>query len=176
MNDKDAIKKQRAVAALQYILPILKKYKFKWCISGPLACYLYGVKRPIGSIDIDIDIEIDKEDPKFQQLIEEVKPHTRLPFQLWIDKNYDNWVMNVVIQRQIVGICPTPDLKLFNKETGKAEVFYPHGIPDPMIVNFEGLKLPLAPKESVLRMKKALAYKKPIDRIDIKEMERILKK
>ena len=54
--------------------------------------------------------------------------------------------MDVVIDGQLLSICDTADLKLFNKETGQYELFYPNGIPDPVIIEFEGLQLPVAPK------------------------------
>jgi hypothetical protein len=163
---------QDVAAALNYILPILEKYKLHWCLSGPLAFYIYGVDCPINSIDIDI--EIDKDDPKFQSLIKDVKPFTQLPFQLWIDENYDNWVMNVIINKKMLSLCTTPDLKLFNKESGKYELFYPHGIPKTSMVEFEGLKLPVAPKELVLKMRQALAYKKVADEKMISNLEKLL--
>lgn len=169
---KDELKTNKAVAALKYIVPLLKKYNFKWCISGSLACRLYGVKRSIGTIDIDV--ETTKGDPKFKSLLEDVKEYTKLPFQLWVDKNYDNWVTDIVVNGQYLSICTTKELKMFNRNTGKYELFYRNGIPDPVIVDFEGLKIPLAPKESILRMRQALAYKKKVHEMDIKTMQRII--
>lgn len=140
----ELLKEKKPGKLIRYIMPLLEKYNLKWCIAGGFACYLYGVNRPIEAIDIDIEVERD--DPGFQSLIEEVKPDTELPFQLWIDQNYDNWVMDVVINGQLLSICDTPDLKLFNKETGQYELFYPDGIPEPHMMEFEGLRLPIAPK------------------------------
>lgn len=167
-------KTQKVVVALKYIMPILKKYNFRYCISGSLACHLYGVKRPITAIDIDV--ETTKDDPKFQQLLEDVKEYTKLPFQLWISKNYDNWITDVVINNQYLSICTTKELKLFNTETEKYELFYKNGtIPDPVLVTFEGLKIPLAPIQSVLRMREALAQKKGVIEKDIKGLRSIIK-
>lgn len=168
--------KEKAVAALRYIVPLLKKYNFRWCISGGFACFVYGVKRPIP--DIDIDIEADKNDGKFRRFLDDIERFTTLPFQRWItnDKNYDNWVMEVTIQGQVLSICTTKNLKLLNRESGKYELFYKTGIPDPTIVAFEGLKLPLSPKEWVIKMKEALAKKKAIDNSDIRNMQRLVKR
>jgi hypothetical protein len=166
-------RKERAVVALKYIMPFLEKYDFKWCISGGLACHIYGVDRPITAIDIDI--ETTKDDPRIKSLASAVKEFITLPFQLWIDKNYDNWVMDVTVNGQLLSICTTQELKLFNKETSQYELFYKNGIPEPNIVDFGGLKLPLSPKQWTLKMKKALAHMKPIDKKDISEMEQIVK-
>ncbi len=155
-------------------MPLLDKHKLKWCISGGFACYLYDVDRPIEAIDLDV--EADKDDPEFQGLIEDVKPYTELPFQLWIDNNYDNWVMDVVVDDQLLSICDTKHLKLFNKETGNSELFYPEGkIPEPVMMEFESMQLPIAPKESVLRMRQAIPFPKEAEVKDIEGMERIIK-
>lgn len=169
---KNEVKRQKAITALEYITSLLERYNFRWCISGSLACNLYGVKRPITAIDIDV--ETTKDDPKFKQLLNDVHEHTRLPFQLWIDKNYDNWVTNVVINGQLLSICTTQELKLFNKETGIYDLFYKNGIPDPVFVEFGNLRIPLSPRKSVLRMKEALAHKKGVDLKDIKSIRRII--
>lgn len=164
---------EQAVSALRYIIPFLEKYKFKWCISGGFACYLYGVRRPIP--DIDIDVEADKDDEKFKSFIGDIKEFTTLKFQRWItaDKNYDNWVMEATVNGQVLSICSTKNLKLLNKKTGEYEFFYKNGIPKPEIISFKGLKLLISPKKWVVKMKEALAVKKPVDENDILEMKRI---
>lgn len=164
---------ERAYSALRYVTPFLKKRRLKWLISGGFACYLYGVKRPIG--DIDIDIEADKDDENFKKIIEDVKEFTKFPFQLWIDKNYDNWVMNVVVSGQVLSICSTKNLKFFNKKSGRYEVFYKKGIPDPEMIGFNDLQIPLLPKSLVIKMKEGLAKKKQIDKNDIVEMKKLIK-
>ena len=165
---------EKAEIALKYIMSLLKKYNFKWCISGSFACYLYGVKRPIGNIDIDV--EADEKDKEFRSLVHDVKKYTTLPFQLWIDKNYDNWVINVVVNSQLLSVCSTKNLKLFNKEKNQYELFYKNGnLPTPRILSFHGLKIPISPPEYVIRMKEALAVKKQADKNDISEMKKLLK-
>src|SRR3989344_2348186 len=146
---------KKAITALKYVIPFIEKYGFKWCISGGFACYLYGVNRTIG--DIDIDIETDKEDENFKKFVEDVKEFTTYPFQLWVDENYDNWVMEITIENQKLRICSTKNLKLFNKKSDKYDLFYKRGIPKPTIISFNGLKLPISPKEWVLKMKETLA-------------------
>ncbi|MDP3987061.1 MAG: hypothetical protein Q8P81_02435 [Nanoarchaeota archaeon] len=165
---------EKAEVALRYIMPLLKKYNFKWCISGSFACYLYGVKRPIG--DIDIDVEADEKDKDFRSLVNDVKGYTTdFPFQLWIDENYDNWVMNVVVSGQLLSICSTKNLKLFNKEKGEYGLFYENGkIPTPRILSFRNIKIPISQPEYVIRMKEALAVKKQADKKDISEMKKLL--
>lgn len=127
--------------------------------------------------DIDIDIEADKDDVRFKNLLKDVERRTAFPFQHWItvDKNYDNYVMEeLTVENQVLSIYTTHNLKLFNRKSGTYELFYKNGIPNPEIVLFEGLRLSLLPPESVLKMKEALAKKKAIDRSDISGMRRLL--
>ena len=164
-------REENVAVALKYIIPFLKKYNFKGCISGGFACYLYGVNRPVD--EIHIDIELDKDDKKFKSFIEDVKEFTTYSFQYYKDKNYDHYVMEITVNDFILSICTTKNLKMFNKH-GKSDLFYKKGIPKSDIVLFRGLQLPLLSKEKVIEMKDALAVKKEIDIKDISEMRKIL--
>jgi len=88
-------REENVAVALKYIIPFLKKYNFKGCISGGFACYLYGVNRPVD--EIHIDIELDKDDKKFKSFIEDVKEFTTYSFQYYKDKNYDHYVMEITV-------------------------------------------------------------------------------
>ncbi|MBI4004885.1 hypothetical protein HY358_01980 [Candidatus Roizmanbacteria bacterium] len=82
--------------------------------------------------------------------------------------------MEVTVDNQVLSICTSQNLKLLNIDSGKYELFYKNGIPDPEIVFFEGIELPLSPKEWVIKMKQAFVKKKAIDRRDISGMQRLL--
>ena len=166
-------KEEKAVAALKYIIPILKRYGFKWCISGPFTFFVYGIKRPMPD-EIHIDIEIDKDERKFKNFLEDVRKFTTFPFQYYKDKNYDHYVMDVNIKRFILSICTTKNLKMFDKN-GKSKLFYNKRIPKPKIVSFNGIKIPLLPEKWVVKMRESLAVKELIDIKDISEMKKILK-
>lgn len=58
---------QKAHEALSFIIPILDKLNLRWCITGGFACYAYGVPRNL--TDIDIDIEVSKDDPAFTEFL-----------------------------------------------------------------------------------------------------------
>ena len=168
---KSQFTNKQALAALKYLVPILAKYPFRWCISGGFACHVYGVSRPIE--EIHIDLEVDKDDPRFADFLREVRPFTTLPFQIWVDQNYDHYVMEVTVDHCILSICPTKNLHMFDRGTGKTKLFYKNGIPQPERVVFEGLTLPLLPKQWVIKMKQALVKKRARDRSDIVAMERL---
>ena len=164
---------EKAVAALKYIIPILKRYGFKWCISGPFAFYVYGVKRPIPN-EIHIDVEADKDRKRFKNFLVDVRKFTTFPFQYYKDKNYNHYVMEINVKGFILSICTTKNLKMFDKN-GKSKLFYKKDIPKPKMVSFNKLKIPLLPEKWVVKMRESLAVKKLIDIKDISEMKKILK-
>ena len=165
--------KERAVSALNYIIPLLEKYNFDWCIAGGFACYVYGVNRPI--TDIDIDVNTNTENPEFKNFLHEVEKYTTAPLEHWVDKNYDNYNVEITYQGQVIDICPTATLKIFNKEHNVYEPFYQNGFTKPEIVSFEGLKLPLLAKELIVKNKEMLVSQRESDLKDIAGLLQLLK-
>lgn len=145
--------RQKAKEALEFIIPILERYEFKWVITGGFATLAYGVDRPL--TDIDIDIEIGKDDPKFQAFVVELAPHTTQPLEHLVNDFYDNYNMEITIGGVVIDICPMDDLKIRNKETGEYEPFY-KGFPEIEIVEFEGMQLPLLAKHLVIKNKEMI--------------------
>lgn len=146
--------KQKIVTALQYISPILKRNNLHWSISEGLARYVYGIEDNLKEIAIDVDA--DKDSKEFKNFLLEVKDNTTLPLNHWKDKIYNHYVMEVTVDGMILSICPTKNMNIFNKDSGVYELFYKDGIPTPSIVEFEGLKIPLLPKDRFVKMEKAL--------------------
>ena len=153
MDATKQAEREKAKAALNFIVPILEKYGFRWVITGGFATLAYGVDRPL--TDIDIDIDASKDDPKFQEFVAEVAPHTTQSLEHFVNDFYDNYNMEVTIGGVINDICPMPDLKIRNKETGEYEPFY-DGYPEHEIVEFEGLQLPLLSKGLIIENKEMI--------------------
>lgn len=154
MTDKQ---KMGIIAALQYITPIFEKYSFKWCVSEGLARYIYGIEDNIK--EIAIDLEVDKEEEKFRGFLGDVKDHTTLPLQHVKDKIYDHYVMEVTVNDMILSICSTKNMNIFNPESGKYELFYKDGVPAPNVVTFEGLEIPLLPKDRFTKIEETFKNK-----------------
>lgn len=162
----------KAREALAFITPILEKYHFRWAITGGFAAYAYGVPRELS--DIDIDIEISKDDPKFKQFVEELAPYTTQSLEHFVDQNYDNYNFEITYGEQVIDICPMTEMKIFNKEIGGYERFYRDGYPATEQVDFEGIKLPLLAKELVIKNKEMLVWQRDTDRRDIEGLKAFL--
>ncbi|MDB5264854.1 MAG: hypothetical protein JWN64_425 [Parcubacteria group bacterium] len=157
---------QKAYDALAYIIPILEQLKLRWCITGGFACYVYGVPRNI--TDIDIDIEVSKDDPVFEEFLKLVEPNITSPLEHFVDQNYDNYNVEVM---EILDICPMAEMSIFIKETGKYENFYKDGFPDVEIGEFQDFKLPLLSKKLIIKNKEMLVWQRESDFKDIEGLK-----
>jgi hypothetical protein len=164
MMAKQEEMQKEALAALQHMIPLLKK--FKWVITGGFACYVYGVQRPI--TDIDIDIDTRKDDPQFQSLLASLEPYQSQPLEHFVDKNYDNYSFEATFGEQVVDICPMAELKIFNQSSRSYELFYSEGFPATELISFFGFELPLLSKELIIKNKEMLVWQRDSDRSDIK--------
>lgn len=158
----------KALGALRFIIPLLEKYKFRWLITGGFACIAYGVKRPL--TDIDIDIDTSKDSPEFKSFLEELKSLVTEKLNNFVDKNYNNWTCEITFQGQVIDICPIDELKIFNEERGVYELFYTKPIRIEMI-DFHGLRLPLLPKDLIIKNKEMLVWQRESDLQDIEGLK-----
>lgn len=154
-----------ALQAFKYLIPILDQYKFGWVVTGGFACYVYGVQRPI--TDIDIDINSSKDSVEFQKFLQEIKPFVTQPLIHFVDKNYDNYNVELTYEGQLIDICPMAELNIFNRASGVYELFYKDGFPKIEMVDFHGLQLPLLAKELIIKNKEMLVWKREADDHDI---------
>src|SRR3989344_2578860 len=163
----------KAVGALKYIVPLLRKYNFQWVITGGFACLAYGVKRPL--TDIDIDINTAKDSPQFKLFTQDVKPYTTQDLEHYVDQNYDNYNLEVTYEGQVIDICPMAELKIFDRDTNSYIPFY-HNFPNVQFVDFHGLDLPLLPKDLIIKNKEMLMWQRESDFNDIAGLRKLLTK
>ena len=87
-----------AIEALNFIIPILNKFHFRWVITGGFACFVYGVKRPL--TDIDIDIDTSKDSPEFDDFLMQIAPFVFQPLEHFVDINYDNYNVEITYKNK----------------------------------------------------------------------------
>lgn len=163
----------KALSALKFIIPILEKYNFRWVITGGFAAHVFGVKRPITDIDIDIDTTKDSDD--FKKFLNELTPHITQPLEHFVDQNYDNYNFEIAVSGQVIDICPMKELCIYNQTALKYELFYNHGFPAHEIVKWNGLSLPLLAKELIVKNKEMLVWQRESDFKDIQELRNQLR-
>ncbi len=164
-------KERIAVDALKFIIPLIEKRNFHWLITGGFASYVYGVKRDL--TDIDIDIATEARTPAFKDFLKEIKPHITQNLEHYVDQNYDNYNFEITYNSQMIDICPSQNLKIFNETSNQYELFYKERFPRPEMKNFHDLQLPLLPKKLIIKNKEMLIWKRETDIEDIKGLKNL---
>jgi hypothetical protein len=163
---------QKALAALQQIIPLLEKYGFTWVITGGFACYAYGASRNL--TDIDIDIDASKDTPAFKAFMKHLEPWITQPLEHFVDQNYDNYNFEITVDGAVMDICPMAEMNVFNQKTGGYEHFYRTGFPESETVDFHDLKLPLLSKRLIIKNKEMLPWQRESDLEDIRMLRHML--
>lgn len=174
MTDQEARenREEQAVHALEFILAKLKFYQINYVITGGFACYVYGVPRDL--TDLDLDIDISKDDPRFPALYEELKDFITFPLQNFVDANYDNYNFEATYENIILDFCPMPDLKIFDPAQEAYVPFYKDGFPAHEVVEFKGIPLNLLAKNLIIENKEMLTFQRESDKRDIRELKKML--
>ncbi len=171
------IREKQAIHALEFIMPLLKKYDFRWIITGGFACYVCGVSREI--TDIDIDIDASKDDPAFALLVQDIKPYVTQELIHFVDQNYDNYNIEMTYQNQVIDICPMRELMIHDPLIQAFRHLYDEkgGISyeETELVEFHGMKLPLMSKRMIIANKEMLVWKRGSDMHDVRELKKLMK-
>ena len=154
--------------ALAFAVPLFDQTGLPWIITGGFACYVYGVERDLS--DIDIDLDCGHAHPAFQSLLQTLEPFITMPLTHYTSDRYDNYNAEAVIDNTLFDFCSGDDLKVFDPATGRHELFYAAGFPQPVRVNFHGFNLPLLPPDLIIANKRQLM--RPIDITDIAGLEK----
>lgn len=163
----------KARSALSFIVPLLKKYNFKWVITGGFACYVYGVDRIL--TDIDIDIDTSKDSDEFKEFYKEVEACVTQPLENYVDENYNNFNFELTYEGQIIDICSMDELLIFDKYSATYDSFYKNGFPETEVIQFEGFDLPLLSKQAIIKNKEMLTKKDEWQKRDIDELRKLFK-
>lgn len=173
MSKKGPLEIEQAVNALNFIIPTLNRYQFKWAITGGFASLVYGVDRSL--TDIDIDINTSKNSPEFKSFLKDVETFISQPLEHFVDQNYDNYNVEVTYHEQVLDICPMAEMNIFDKASAKYENFYKNDFPQIEWVGFHGLELPLLSKELIIKNKEMLVWQRESDHRDVSGLRELLK-
>ncbi len=147
---------------LEYVALLLQKNDIKFQVTGGLAAILYGAKRDL--IDIDIDIsKIDKE-----RVAEIFSQYITEPWNNKLegdDDLFDCWILKLQIEGVDIDISQIEDFRIRIKGGGWVQQ---KDTLDFNFVTFETLSLPVQNKSDLI------AYKRSLDReVDIFDVEAI---
>lgn len=157
MNKKTDIK-----TTLKWITNILNRLDIPYQIVGGLAAKCYGSTRPLHDIDFYVHgKEMSKLEEKLTKYIEfGPKQHQ--------DENWDLIFMKLSYNGQQIEFGDADNTKYFDSQSQKwikEEINFEES----NLIEFEGIKLPVMPKQNLIEYKQRL--NRQVDQIDIQEME-----
>lgn len=149
--------------ALIWIIKILRKHKVPFLISGGFDAKVYGSKRPLADIDIEIH------DKEMYKVFPYVKEHIIYGPKIFKNKEFDLLLMTLKYKGQEIDVCGKDHLRMFDrihkkwfkeknnfKQVSRKKVY--------------GIKLPFE------EVKDLIDYKKKIRRrVDIQDVKALTK-
>jgi hypothetical protein len=147
--------------ALIWIVGILSKNRIPFYVSGGLAAMVYGSKRPVYDIDIEIsDLDFDK-------LFLLVKNYAVYGPQRYRDDNFDILLITLEHDEQKIDISGNESDKIYNNKKGEWEA----GGAISNIVEKEifGLKIPIISRQDLVAYKRKIG--RPSDLEDVAAIE-----
>lgn len=135
--------------ALGWVIKILKKHKVPFQITGGLAAKIYGSKRPLNDIDIDIP---DKDFPK---IIEDLEGFIVYGPKHYVDERWDCKLLTLNFKGQEIDISGANDTKICDARTGKWENV-PIDFSTAILKEIYGITIPVVSPQDLIAYKNML--------------------
>ncbi len=150
-------------AALLWITDILNKMDIPFEVDGGLAAHLYGAKRDLADIDINIPLI------NFYQFIPLVKNYITFGPKKYKDEHWDDLMISLKYAGQNIDICALGEMRYYDTEHQKW-IDFPSELSDVRLMKYENIELP------VINEIKLMIYKKVLNRgVDKKDVSAMLK-
>lgn len=151
--------------ALQWIVRLLHKNRIPFHVTGGFAARIYGSKRRLR----DIDIEIPSSGMK--KILKDIKSYVIYGPAHYKDRHFDVPLITVEYAGQKIDLSASDKLKLFDSRTHKW-VRYPIHLSAAILKKVMGIWLPVAPAEQLLSYKSMMNEKVQLE--DIAAIEQAL--
>ena len=148
------------VEALTWIVPLLRRNGIRFQLTGGFAAQAYGARRRLR----DIDITVRKAD--LAPLAATTRPYVIFGPQRVRDTHWDLHMLTVNYRGQLIDFGSV-SAKIFNRGRRRWDGYRPN-LRRSTIRSIAGLRLPLEPRESLIRYKRKLA--RAVDRTDVEQM------
>lgn len=149
-------------AGFLWITQLLKQFDIPYQIAGGLAARVYGSKRELADIDIDIPHS------GFSRILDSVKAYIVYGPTGYKDDHWDLYVMTLCYQEQEIDLTSTDNVKIFNSLTGEWELLETE-LSKACRMEIMGINVPVIPKYDLLSYKKML--RRPVDLLDIDDIQ-----
>lgn len=150
-------------AALLWITQLLESFDIPYQIAGGLAANVYGSKRQLADIDIDIP------QGGFNKILDNIKEFIIYGPTHYVDDHWNLYVMTLRYQGQEIDLTSTDNVKIYNSLTSQWEPFETD-LTKACRIEIMGIQLPVIPKYDLLTYKKML--RRPVDLLDIEDIKK----
>lgn len=151
--------------ALKWIVNILKKHDVPFQIAGGFAAHIYGAKRAVNDIDLDIPEE------NFKTILPDIEKYITFGPDRFRDEKWDIDLIVLNYEGQMIDISGAYKAKIYN-EKSKIWESYPAQFATAQIKTIYGVKV------SVMSPKDLVDYKKILNgehqKVDIKAVQEYL--
>ena len=96
--------------ALKWIVNILKKHRVPFQIAGGFAAHIYGAKRPVNDIDLDIPEE------KFKTILPDIEKYVTFGPNRLKDEKWDLDLIVLNYAGQMIDISGAYKTKIYNEK------------------------------------------------------------
>jgi len=151
--------------ALKWIVKILNKHSIPFQIAGGFGVHLYGGRRPINDIDIDIPNE------KFQDILPDIKSYIDFGPARYQDKKWDLDLITLDYHGQLIDISGAYGAKIYDEENNLWQP-YPSQFDTARQIDVFGITVPVMNPEDLMGYKKLLNGEHQKE--DIKVMEKYI--
>lgn len=148
--------------ALDWLVTLLQKHHIPYHISGGFAAKLYGARRPL--LDIDVDIPEDR----FSELVDELKPYLVFGPKRSCDEGFKLLLMTLIYHGQAIDIGGSQYTQIWHRKKHKWVPYKSQLIHYTWKYLFHH-RVRVMPKEDLIAYKSVLDRR--VDRKDLQDLE-----
>jgi hypothetical protein len=135
---------------IHWICSILEKHKVPFQITGGLAAIIYGSKRKLNDIDIDIPVKY------FKIIFPDIKKHVIFNGR-YKDECFDIPLITISYSGRQIDLAASDSGKMFDKKKGKWVEDEKTDLSKSPEIIFFGKKMKIIPKKDLIEYKKMIA-------------------
>jgi len=136
--------------ALKWIVAILNRHEVPFQITGGFAAHLYGSKRPVNDIDIDIPEDM------MERLLPDIQPYIVFGPARFLDERWDLKLITLNYEGQEIDIGGAFETKICDNRNQKWKQC-PAKLKKTVTHQIFGLNLPVIPPQALIDYKKMLS-------------------
>lgn len=137
-------------SALKWIIPILQRHNMPFQISGGLAANIYGAKRPVNDIDLDVP------EDKMELLLPDIKQYIMFGPARYKDEKWDLRLITLSYNGQEIDIGGAFETKIFD-EQNKTWKLSPVKFETAQTHTVYGIQVPVSDPTELIEYKKLLS-------------------